>query len=50
LPNCTHEEKLQALNAMKHALVRLVEECSGQEEMTDCPMLAALDTEGKGHH
>jgi MerR family transcriptional regulator, copper efflux regulator len=43
------EEKIQALNAMKHALAQLVEECSGQGEMTDCPILAALDTEGKVH-
>src|SRR5919205_1198817 len=39
------EEKIQTLNAMKHALAKLVEECSGQGEITDCPILAALDTE-----
>jgi hypothetical protein len=44
------EEKIQALHAMKHALAKLVEECSGQGEITDCPILAALDTEGKVHN
>src|SRR2546421_12581429 len=46
----TIEEKIQVLHAMKNALVRLVEECSGQGEMTDCPILVALDTEGKVHN
>src|SRR2546422_9991434 len=41
------EEKLRALKAMKQSLMQLVEECSGQGEITDCPILAALDTEGK---
>ena len=31
---------------MKHALTQLVAECSGQGEITDCPILASLDTEG----
>src|SRR5262249_16789782 len=44
------EEKLEALHAMKHALAQLVEACSGQGEMTDCPILLALDTEGNLHH
>src|SRR5262249_44720728 len=44
------EEKIQALNAMQYALARLVEECSGQGEITDCPILAALDTEGNVHN
>ena len=44
------EEKIQTLNAMKHALAKLVEECSGQGEITDCPILASLDTEGKAHN
>ena|SRR5689334_23311780 len=43
------EEKIEALNAMKHALAELVEECSGQGEIADCPILAALDTKGKVH-
>jgi MerR family mercuric resistance operon transcriptional regulator len=43
------DEKMQALHAMKHALAKLVEECLGQGEMTDCPILAALDTKGNGH-
>jgi len=42
----TIEEKLRALRAMKHALAQLVEECTGQGEMTDCPILASLDTKG----
>ena len=41
------EEKIEALNAMKYALAKLVDACSGQGEITDCPILAALDTEGK---
>ena len=46
----TIEEKIRTLTAMKHALAKLIEECSGQGEITDCPILAALDTEGKVHH
>src|SRR5215216_2351425 len=41
------EEKIQTLHAIKHALAQLVEECSGQGEITDCPILTSLDTEGK---
>ena len=44
------EEKIRVLHAMKNALVQLVEECSGQGEITDCPILAALDTEEKVHN
>ena len=43
------EEKIRTLHAMKHALTQLVAACSGQGEITDCPILAALDTEGKVH-
>src|SRR5919197_4040274 len=32
------EEKIQTLTAMKYALVQLVAECSGQGELTDCPI------------
>jgi MerR family mercuric resistance operon transcriptional regulator len=46
----TIDEKIQTLTAMKHALGKLVEECSGQGEITACPILAALDTGGNGHH
>jgi len=46
----TIEEKIQALHAMKHALAKLVEECSGRGEITACPILAALDSEGKVHN
>jgi len=44
------EEKIEALNAMKYALAKLVDACSGQGEITDCPILASLDNEGKAHH
>jgi MerR family transcriptional regulator, copper efflux regulator len=44
------EEKIQTLNAMKRALAKLVDECSGQGEITDCPILAVLDTKGKVHN
>jgi MerR family mercuric resistance operon transcriptional regulator len=40
----TIEEKLHALKAMKQSLMQLVEECSGRGEITDCPILASLDT------
>ena len=40
------EAKLRALDAMKHALTQLVAACSGQGAVTDCPILASLDTEG----
>jgi MerR family copper efflux transcriptional regulator len=39
----TIKEKLRALKAMKQSLMQLVEECSGQGEITDCPILASLD-------
>jgi MerR family copper efflux transcriptional regulator len=39
------EEKIRALHAMKHVLAQLVAECSGQGEVTDCPILASLDTD-----
>jgi MerR family mercuric resistance operon transcriptional regulator len=39
------EEKIRTLHAMKHALAQLVAECSGQGEITDCPILASLDAE-----
>lgn len=40
------EQKIRALHAMQHALAQLVAACSGQGEITDCPILASLDTEG----
>jgi MerR family mercuric resistance operon transcriptional regulator len=46
----TINEKIEALNAMKHALAKLVEECSGEGEITDCPILTALDTEVIAHN
>ena len=39
------EEKIRVLQAMKHALTLLVAACSGQGEITDCPILASLDAE-----
>ena len=39
------EEKMRALQAMKQALTQLVAACSGQGELTDCPILASLDLE-----
>jgi MerR family copper efflux transcriptional regulator len=39
------EEKIRSLHAMKHALAQLVAECSGQGEITDCPILTSLDTD-----
>lgn len=42
----TIAEKIRALHAMKHALTQLVAECPGQGVVTDCPILASLDTEG----
>ena len=42
----TIEAKLRAFHAMKSALTQLVAECSGQGAVTDCPILASLDTEG----
>jgi MerR family transcriptional regulator, copper efflux regulator len=44
----TIEEKIQTLTAMKYALAKLVDECSGHGEITECPILAALDTQGIG--
>jgi MerR family transcriptional regulator, copper efflux regulator len=37
------DDKIRVLHAMKHALTQLVAECSGQGEITDCPILASLD-------
>lgn len=39
------EEKIRTLHAMKNALQQLVTECSGHGEITDCPILASLDTD-----
>ena len=46
----TIEEKIRTLNAMKYALTKLIEACSGQGEITDCPILAALATEEDVHN
>jgi MerR family copper efflux transcriptional regulator len=42
--------QMRALQARKRALTHLVEECPGEGEMTDCPMLASLDTAGTAHN
>jgi MerR family mercuric resistance operon transcriptional regulator len=42
----TIEEKIRALHAMKEVLTQLVAACPGQGAVTDCPILASLDTEG----
>jgi MerR family copper efflux transcriptional regulator len=36
------DAKIDLLSAMKHALSKLVEECSTNGPLTDCPILAAL--------
>ena len=41
----TIEEKVRTLKAMKHALMQLVEECPGQGDVTDCPILESLALE-----
>ena len=41
----TIEEKIRTLQAMKHALTQLVEECPGQGAVTDCPILESLHME-----
>lgn len=40
------EDKIQTLNAMKNALDRLHDACSGQGPASDCPILESLDPEG----
>jgi Hg(II)-responsive transcriptional regulator len=39
------EAKIGALTAMKYALSTLVSECSGQGPLSDCPILASLETQ-----
>ncbi len=41
------EEKIQALNRMKKALVKLRLTCSGRGPTSECPILDALDTVSK---
>jgi MerR family transcriptional regulator, copper efflux regulator len=38
------DQKMRTLQAMKHTLTHLVEECPGQGAITDCPILESLDT------
>jgi MerR family mercuric resistance operon transcriptional regulator len=40
------EAKIRALHAMKRVLTQLVAECPGEGAVTDCPILASLDSEG----
>ena len=46
----TIEEKLRVLQAMKHALTQLVEECPGEGAVTDCPILESLTMEERVWH
>jgi hypothetical protein len=39
------ESKIGALTAMKYALSTLVAECSGEGSLSDCPILASLETQ-----
>ena len=39
------KQKIAVLEAMRRALMGLVEECSGAGPRTECPILSALDTE-----
>jgi MerR family mercuric resistance operon transcriptional regulator len=39
------DAKISALTAMKYALSTLVAECSGEGPLTDCPILASLETQ-----
>jgi len=41
------EEKIRTLRAMKRALERLAEQCSGKGPASTCPLLEALDLEPK---
>ncbi|HEX9867711.1 MAG TPA: MerR family DNA-binding protein [Candidatus Tectomicrobia bacterium] len=38
------EAKIASLQAMKHALAKLVTECSGSGPITDCPILESFDS------
>jgi MerR family transcriptional regulator, copper efflux regulator len=39
------DAKIDLLSAMKHTLSKLVEECSTDGPLTDCPILAALENQ-----
>ena len=39
------EEKIRTLTAMKEALVRLTEHCSGHGPASECPILESLDSD-----
>ncbi|MFG0332429.1 MAG: MerR family DNA-binding protein [Maioricimonas sp. JB049] len=39
------ESRIQSLERMRHALVRLTRACSGRRRTTECPILEALDQE-----
>lgn len=39
------EERMRTLQAMRKALTKLIDECSGTGPVTECPILEALDTE-----
>lgn len=41
------DEKIGTLQRMRKALTRLIGECSGKGRITECPILEALDSEGR---
>ncbi len=41
------DEKIGTLQGMRKALTRLIGECSGKGPITECPILEALDSEGR---
>jgi MerR family mercuric resistance operon transcriptional regulator len=43
------DAKIDLLTAMKHALSKLVEGCSRDGPLTDCPILAALENQEDKH-
>ena len=41
------DDKVRTLRAMRKALTKLINECSGQGPVTECPILEALDSKDK---
>jgi len=44
------EERMRDLETFKAALLRLVNRCSGAGPTTECPILEAMEAEGRGAH
>ncbi len=42
------EEKIQTLQRMKKALVKVTKQCSGRGPTSECPILEAMEPEGEG--